>query len=149
MERNGGTGYFAVRVPVDPRVRVLALVPELKSSTSHTRGLLPQQVPHGDAAFNASRCALAVVALSGRPDLLFPATEDRLHQPYRRSAMPITATWVARLRAEGIAAFVSGAGPTVLAFTTVDLSRQLREEAAADGLAVHWLTVADGACLLR
>ena len=53
-----------------------------------------------------------------RRAVLLDATEDRLHQPYRAAAMPETAQLVARLRAAGVPAVVSGAGPSVLAFLT-------------------------------
>jgi homoserine kinase len=68
-----------------------------------------------DAAFTASRVALGVCAFTARPELLFAATEDRLHQPYRGPAYPHSSDLVARLRARGIPAVISGAGPTVLA----------------------------------
>jgi homoserine kinase len=74
-------------------------------------------VPHRDAAFTAGRAALLVHALTQAPELLFEATEDRLHQHYRAPGMPATADLVRRLRAAGVAATVSGAGPTVLALT--------------------------------
>ena len=66
-------------------------------------------MPHADAAANAGRAALLVVALAGRPEQFLRATEDRLHQEYRRSAMPAL-DLVAALRA-GRAGLVSGAGP--------------------------------------
>jgi homoserine kinase len=71
-------------------------------------------VPHRDAAHSAGRAALLVHAVARDPGLLLPATEDRLHQAYRSSAMPHTLDTVARLRAAGHAAVVSGAGPSVL-----------------------------------
>ncbi|MQY30051.1 homoserine kinase [Nocardia aurantia] len=129
-------GYRAVRLDPHPALRATVLVPEERSSTAHTRGLLPETVPHGDAAFNLSRSALAVVALTQRPDLLLPATADRLHQGYRSSALPLTTAWIGRLRSAGIAATVSGAGPTVLALSTEEFPADLRELAAADGLRV-------------
>jgi homoserine kinase len=104
----------AVRVPVDPRVRVLVCVPDGELATSRARAMLPSSVPHGDAAFNAGRSALLVEALSRRPDLLLPATEDRLHQRQRADAMPQTWALVDAIRAAGAAAVVSGAGPSVL-----------------------------------
>jgi homoserine kinase len=85
-------------------------------STEVARGLLPAHVPHGDAARNAGRSALLVAALTARPDALLDATEDRLHQDYRAPAMPQTHHLVRSLRAAGIPAVVSGAGPSVLAF---------------------------------
>ncbi|MCP2260282.1 homoserine kinase [Streptoalloteichus tenebrarius] len=110
--------YRAVRLESHPELAPVVLVPEEESSTATTRGLLPDQVPHGDAAFAAGRAALAVHALTSRPDLLLPATADRLHQDYREPAWPATARLVRALRAAGVPAAVSGAGPTVLAFPT-------------------------------
>jgi homoserine kinase len=57
-------------------------------------------------------------AITIRPDLLFAATEDFLHQSYRQEAMPASFALMTKLRAAGLAAFVSGAGPTVLALHT-------------------------------
>jgi homoserine kinase len=55
-----------------------------------------------------------VHALTSRPDLLFAATEDHLHQAYRREAMPRSIDLVNKLRGAGVAAMISGAGPSVL-----------------------------------
>jgi homoserine kinase len=72
-------------------------------------------VPHRDAAFAAGRAALLVAALTSRPELLFAATEDRLHQPFRLPAVPISAALFEALRSGGVPAVLSGSGPTVLA----------------------------------
>jgi homoserine kinase len=103
-----------------PDIRPVAVVPGARLSTEVARGLLPEAVPHADAAANAGRAALLIAALTQRPDpeLLLAATEDRLHQSYRAPAMPGTADLLRRLRAVGVPATVSGAGPTVLAFST-------------------------------
>jgi homoserine kinase len=106
-------GARATRVELAP-IEPVVLVPPFTASTERARGLLPASVPHGDAARNAGRAALLVAALTGRPALLLDATEDRLHQEYRRSAMPASAELVDRLRAAGHPAVISGAGPTVL-----------------------------------
>mgnify|MGYP001546092685 FL=1 len=92
----------------------LVLVPSNQMSTSLARSLQPQSVPHTDAVFNVSRSALLVAALTQSPELLLAATEDRLHQDYRASAMPETSELIASLRAKGHPAVVSGAGPSVL-----------------------------------
>ena len=110
--------FSAERLRVHPSIRPVLAVPSVKSSTAATRGLLPTQVPHIDAAFSAGRAALAVHALTCAPALLLAATADRLHQHYRAPAYPETARLVSDLRAAGVAATVSGAGPTVLALTT-------------------------------
>lgn len=112
-----GAQFRALRLDPHPDLRPIALIPSDESATSVTRGLLPTQVPHTDAAFNAARCALAVQALTTRPDLLMVATEDRLHQNHRESAWPSTMRVIRALRENGVAATVSGAGPTVLALT--------------------------------
>jgi homoserine kinase len=110
-----GMGSGAARLEPHASLRPVALVPVTKLSTAKARRLLPESVPHADAALNAGRAALLTEALMHRPDLLFTATEDRLHQSYRAPAMPRTASLIEKLRSSGVAAVVSGAGPTVLA----------------------------------
>jgi homoserine kinase len=105
---------YAVGSAVDPRVSVAAFVPPEPLSTEVARGLLPATVPHADAAADAGAAALLVAALASHPDQLWRATRDHLHQGYRRPAMPASLDLVDRLRADGLAAVVSGAGPTVL-----------------------------------
>lgn len=137
--------YRAVRMEVDPSVVATVLVPSETSSTAQTRGLLPEMVPHEDAAFNASRAALMSVALASHPEFLLAATEDRLHQSYRAPALVATTEWVGRLRERGLAATVSGAGPTVLVLGTSALPADLRELAEGQGWRVLDLEIADGA----
>jgi homoserine kinase len=108
--------FWAVPAGVDPRISAVVFVPSSPVSPEAARGLLPAEVPHADAAANAGRTALLVAALAGRPEQLLRATEDRLHQTYRRSAMPESLALVEALRADGVPAVISGAGPTVLAF---------------------------------
>lgn len=136
--------YRAVRLDAHDALHPVVLIPEERSSTAQTRGLLPELVAHRDAAFNVSRTALAVVALTQRPDLLLPATADRLHQSQRAPALPLTTTWIERLRAVGIAATVSGAGPTILALGTSPFPEELRSRAHADGLRVLEPGIAGG-----
>ena len=109
-------GARAVRLVPAPEVHPLIFVPEERGLTAHARAALPATVPHADAARNAGRAALLVHALTAAPELLLPATEDRLHQNYRAPGAPATAALVATLREAGIPAVVSGAGPSVLAF---------------------------------
>ncbi len=111
-----GGRFHAVAAKVDPRVQVVVFVPSQPVETKVARGLLPEVVPHREAAANSGRAALLVAALTGRPELLLPATRDWLHQDYREPAMPDSLELVHQLRAKGHAAIVSGAGPTVLTF---------------------------------
>lgn len=110
------TGARAVSLAPAADVRPTVFVPTTRGLTAAARAALPPTVPHGDAAFNAGRAALLVPALTSDPTLLFAATADRLHQDYRAAGMPATATLVRSLREAGVAAVVSGAGPSVLAF---------------------------------
>jgi homoserine kinase len=109
-------GAAAETLRLDVASDVTVFVPPEPVATSVARGLLPAQVPHADAVFNAGRAALLVAALTSAPERLISATEDRLHQPYRAEAMPESYKLVRQLRVEGVPAVVSGAGPTVLAF---------------------------------
>lgn len=109
----------AVRLVPHEAVVPTVFVPDERGLTAVARAALPATVPHADAARTAGRAALLVHALTTEPALLLPATEDRLHQDYRATGMPATARLVAQLRAAGVAAVISGAGPTVLALTPV------------------------------
>jgi homoserine kinase len=111
----GHGGARAVRLETVEDVQPVIFVPDLRGLTAHARAALPPAVPHADAAFNVSRVGLLIHALTHEPSLLFDATEDRLHQPYRAAGMPATAALVAALRESGVPAVVSGAGPSVLA----------------------------------
>ena len=123
-----------VKVAPDERIRPVVVVPATRLATETARGLLPKDVPHKDASFNAGRAALLIAALTQRPEpgLLLAATEDRLHQHYRAPAMRATANLVERLRAVGVPAVVSGAGPTVLAFSTSDTQDLIAPEVGND-----------------
>ena len=109
----------ALSIPVHESVKALVCIPQTVLPTSKARKLLPESVPHADAAFNASRAALFTQAISTHPELLFTATEDRLHQNYRREGMPKSLALVDKLRGAGVAAVISGAGPTVLMLHTL------------------------------
>lgn len=109
-------GFAAEALRLDVAVPVTLFVPDSPVSTEEARGLLPDAVPHADAAANAGRAALLVAALTQAPERLAAATEDLLHQQYRASAMPDSYQLVRSLRVDGVPAVISGAGPTVLAF---------------------------------
>ena len=110
----------AVRIDVDPRIRPVVAIPVSQASTAGARGALPSAVPHADAAFNVARAALLSHALSHDPSLLLEATDDRLHQRQRRSVYPESLELVGSLRKRGIAAAISGAGPTVIVLGSDD-----------------------------
>jgi homoserine kinase len=139
--------FFAACSSVDPRVSAVVFVPPTGVETKVARGLLPATVPHSDAAANSGRTALLVAALAAQPEFLLTATRDFLHQDYREPAMPASLALVRALRADGIAAIVSGAGPTVLAFTDGPAAAtglgapQVLLDRCPDGWRAHHLSV--------
>lgn len=113
-----GTAGAVSLTPVPLQVRVF--VPPAAMSTHTARALLPAEVPHADAAHAAGRSALLVAALTAaalpdRAGALLAGTDDRLHQSLRGAAMPVTRDLLVALRAAGVAAVLSGSGPSVLA----------------------------------
>lgn len=129
----GSGGARAHRVEPHPDLVAAVVLPDAELSTARARAMLPNLVPHADAVFTAGRAALLVEAVTRCPRLLLAATDERLHQAYRWPAMPMTATLVAELRSSGLAAVVSGAGPSVLVLGTAadDVERRVRRAAPA------------------
>jgi homoserine kinase len=121
-------GPRAKKLIVHRGVSPVVLVPAATMSTALARSLQPESVPHADAVFNLSRSALLIAALIQSPELLPEATEDRLHQDYRASAMPETSELIQVLRANGHAAVVSGAGPSILVLSSDPSQRVLAAE---------------------
>jgi homoserine kinase len=146
----GGAGLpeaRAVRLDPRPELRPVVFIAPAPVSTKVARGLLPASVPHADAARNAGRAALLVAALTaGEVPLddaaaaLLDGTEDRLHQDYRAPAMPHSRDLLTRLRAAGVPAVISGAGPSVLAFRTANSGRDdlIRLDSIAGETGIQW-----------
>ncbi len=141
-------GSHAVTAQPHADIVPVVFVPSTPLSTDVARGLLPTHVPHGEAAINTGRAALLVTAMTTRPDLLLPATEDRLHQDYRAPAMPASASLVAKLRGQGHAAVISGAGPTVLALVTAERVDDVIGAAGPEWVVSRLDVDADGAGVL-
>lgn len=132
ISATGADGSFSsVQVPLHPQVRAVLAIPSNGLSTEVARGALPAQVDHSVAAANSASAALLIHALSNDPGQLLGGTKDYLHQDYRAAAMPESAALIAKLREAGMAAVVSGAGPTVLTLVAGD------EQAAAVQAAIE------------
>lgn len=126
------------RLMVHRGVSPLVAVPTTTMSTALARSLQPASVPHEDAIFNVSRSALLIAALIQSPELLLAATEDKLHQSYRASAMPETDRLIRMLRGHGLAAVVSGAGPAILVLGSDPAQRLEAERLIAAEAAAPW-----------
>lgn len=118
---NDDGGYSTARVTPHERIIPVVAIPNYEVKTELARKLLPATVAHAEAAANAGRTALLIHALKDAPELLLAGTKDYLHQDFRAEAMPASHSAVDRLRAAGIPAFISGAGPTVMVLARGEL----------------------------
>jgi len=99
-------------------IGTVVIIPEQQLKTKAARQALPQQVKLQAAVFNLSRVMLLAKALAEADfKLLATATQDMLHEPYRRQLIS-DYNKVAEAAAKiGLPALViSGAGPSLLAF---------------------------------
>lgn len=102
-----------------PELHYLAAVPNYHLSTEKARGVLPESVPLRVATAQLQRSALLGASLAkGDFSALSRLTADELFTPARETLMPGTrAVREAALASGALCAFVSGAGPTVLALS--------------------------------
>ena len=98
---------------------LIAAIPEFTLPTKISRKVLPPTLPFSDAVFNVSRTALLIGALcQGQYESLKIALDDRVHQPYRKKLITgIDEVFEAAINAGALGATISGAGPTLLAFS--------------------------------
>ena len=118
----------ARRLPLDPALGFVVLVPERRLATREARAALPASVPHAHAAFNLGRLGLLVAGLADHRLLLRAATEDRLHQSHRAPLFPESPALLAGLvEAGALASCWSGAGPTLLALCEAGAASAVRK----------------------
>src|SRR4051794_7771577 len=118
----------AHRLPLDPALSFVVLVPDAPLPTVEARRALPAQVPHRDAAFNLSRMGILIGGLADHGRLTPAATADRLHQDARTKLFPEAPKLLDGLVAAGaLASCWSGAGPSVLAICNGDTAPRVRE----------------------
>jgi len=119
---------------VDPPggIAAVIVVSDEGLSTKQARALLPHDVPHTDAAFDAGRAGLFATGIAlGRRDLIGPGMNDRLHEPYRAVAVTdLTVVREALLAAGADGAALSGAGPSVLGLVVADTDAEAEERAS-------------------
>lgn len=134
----GETGPRHKKLMVHRGVSPLVFVPESTMSTALARSLQPDSVSRQDAIFNVSRSSLLIAALIQSPELLLDATEDKLHQSYRASAMQETGDLIRLLREHNLAAVVSGAGPSILVLGSDPAQRTFAAELVAEHQTTPW-----------
>ena len=130
------------RYPISDRLSFYALMPDVRVPTEAARAALPKTYTLTDCIYNLSRVPILLEGLE-RADarLIRAGMKDRIHQEYRLQLIPQGAE-VLRYAAEetdAVAAYISGAGPTIVAVAIDDddaLGKQLR--AFVSGLDVEW-----------
>lgn len=137
--RNGVDSWIVDQVSVPNDLNAVIFVPEKQTNTHESRAGLPDQISRSDAVFNIGRAALLVNALSsGRLELLKYATDDRLHQPHRTQAFKALPHLIkSAIKGGAHGAFLSGAGPSVMALSTgreVTISYEMAETARTYGV---------------
>ncbi|HLW17100.1 MAG TPA: homoserine kinase [Actinomycetota bacterium] len=147
------TDRSTIRLEPPASIRPLVCVAPNAMQTKTARAALPKEITRSDAVANVGRAALLVAALTeGRSDVLMDATEDRLHQPARFELMPDSGALVLALRTKGMAAFLSGAGPSVAALVDANTAEEALKTArgsAPDGWEVRLESFdPEGACVV-
>ena len=110
-------GRNPARAKVSSRLKFVAAIPRIETSTRTARSLLPPSIAFQDAVSNLRNAArIAAAFFEGKVEEAQGAFADRLHQPYRAALVPgLEAALEAAQKAGAIGAFLSGAGPTVMA----------------------------------
>ncbi|QLG70531.1 hypothetical protein HG535_0A04710 [Zygotorulaspora mrakii] len=114
-----------VKYQWNPKIKCIAIIPQFELSTADSRGVLPKAYTTQDVVFNLQRLAVLTTALTMDPpnaDLIYPAMQDRVHQPYRKTLIPglteILSSVTPSTYPGLLGICLSGAGPTILAVAT-------------------------------
>lgn len=118
---HNGTRWMTERVQCPPGLQMVMFIPDFIGKTSDARGVLKPTVTRAEAAFNIGRAAFLVHALeTNNLDNLKFGVEDKLHQPQRGEKLYkyLYPMIQAAEDAGACCAYLSGAGPTVMALTS-------------------------------
>jgi len=139
-----GERWLSSRVNTPHGLQAIVFIPESIGETKVARAVLPETLTYEQAVYNISRASFLVNALNTNNlhDLQY-ATQDALHQPQRSAQFPHMEPVIkAAMDAGAHCAYLSGAGPSILALTSSaagDVFTQTREErnerAVADAMA--------------
>lgn len=112
-------GLRPAKANISTRLKFVTAIPKLQTSTKTARSLLPRTVPFRDAVANLQNASRITAALfQGRYEEARGAFSDHLHQPYRSTLVPgLNEAILQAEKAGAMGAFLSGAGPTIMAMT--------------------------------
>jgi homoserine kinase len=142
--RGDDGGLVVRRVNPSPRLRPLLLVPESRQLTTEARAVLPESLERSEVVAQAARAGHVLAGLIGGWPVDPSIAGDLLHEPARLRVMRTTGEVVTGLRAAGVHAWLSGAGPSVAAMVPAadeEAHAVAREVATRSGFAVRALQV--------
>ncbi len=118
--RNGKTSMLKIQPP--KKLRAVVAIPDFHLPTKVARQALPKEVSMADAVYNIQCASMMVGAMAtGNLQLLGKALDDKLHQPYRFPLIKgSNKVLSAAKKAGALGSAISGAGPTLIAFTATD-----------------------------
>jgi homoserine kinase len=116
-----------MRLPIHPSLRPVVAVPEARLPTSEARAVLPDRYDRDVVIRSVARtAALTAGLITGDPELLAAAHGDEIHEAHRDALSPDVGKLIDLARRAGaLHAARSGAGPSVVAITTVDTARRV------------------------
>jgi homoserine kinase len=114
-----GRDVRCLRFRVNPKLKLVTLVPLFQISTEKARTLLPKALSRADATHSLNRAALITAAFAGKNyESLRGLFDDRIHQPYREPLIPQLGQVIrAGERAGAIGGFLSGSGSAIICLT--------------------------------
>ncbi|GAV56124.1 hypothetical protein ZYGR_0BA00300 [Zygosaccharomyces rouxii] len=132
----------------NPKIKCIAIIPRFELSTADSRGVLPKAYTTQDVVFNLQRLAVLTTALTLDPPsapLIYPAMQDRVHQPYRKTLVPGLTEILSSLTPSTFPGLLgiclSGAGPTILALATEnfeDIAQEIINRFAKKNVECSW-----------
>ncbi len=125
-----GGAPSAARFEPPEGLEAVAVIPAEEVATEAARGAMPEQVSLADAVANVSAAALLVLGLQQADlNLISRGLADRIHQPPRRDLYPRSMELIEAAPELGaLGATISGAGPTVLVWTTWENTGRVVEQ---------------------
>jgi len=129
-------------------IRLVVATPQVELATSDARSVLPRDIPMRDGVYNLQHVVLLLHAFgTGHTADFRDALRDRWHQPFRAPLVPGLAEALTIEHPSLLGVCLSGAGPSVVAFTTdgereivrlfQDLYRSLRVPCTVRPVAPH------------
>lgn len=111
---------FYNKINIAKGLKFVVLIPDFTLSTRKAREVLPKEISYKDAVENISRVSLLISSLvNGRFELLKPALQDKLHQPYRGDLIEGFHNIMEKIYDFGaLGAYLSGAGPSLMAIVS-------------------------------